>query len=706
MKRLLLLLPLVALAGCKDPQDGVKVTVSYKQFVPGCVRIIAKDDASGDELSTDVAVRSKDPSENSQIVVGIRVPKDWGAQLTMTANAYEALADANGCVNTAVVSSTKGVNVPKGSTKDGTPKEVTLEVNADDADRDGYVATTSGGTDCNDTPVAGANINPGVSELCNGKDDNCAGGADEGFQINEACVSQTNGCAGTYQCDPDNTQKNSCYTPNVQAAWVDEDRDGYGDVKQEQVVVCTQTLPPNRLPLSAPHNDCDDNDTNVHPGATERCNTVDDNCDGTTNEGFAVGTACFESGVQCDGTQQCNDAQNGVVCKPTGQVPTWYPDQDEDLHGQADAGIVRCPSPGAGYITTGRDCDDGNPFIHGDAPELCDSQDNNCNGVTDENSVCPTGGPRWDMKVVGDATNRTWFGVSTYGDGGVWIVGSDGGRAVKEPLLADFNQLQGTCTAGSTPQVLPSVWADPTSGTAYIGRDDGQLIVQQPDAGDCIPRAPVSITDAVTRGLMGFVTADGGVNILGVGQKGTSNDGFTLQWDGGTDNTVSAQLRNNNILSGVHGRAEGLLFSVGKDNTGKSVIYHYVPGATPPNDWVKETGIPNVDELTAVHVVNSKLAYAVSVSGKMLRWNGSTWTAVSNTPVGNYTGVLAFGTNSIYITTDEGAVLRYNGASWESAAQTVSKYGIAGTSPENIWVVGRFGEVFHYPSWPAAPPPP
>ncbi|RKG92078.1 hypothetical protein D7V97_41240 [Corallococcus sp. CA053C] len=702
MRRLLLLLPLFALAGCKDPQDGVRVIVTYQQFVPGCIRVTALDDASGDKSSTDVAVRGT-AAADGQVVVAVLVPEKWGTQLTVTADAFEAPPDGSTCVSPAVRSNTQGITVQKGSAKKGTPQELTLAVNADDADSDGYVATGSGGTDCNDAAGAGALVHPNAAELCNGQDENCDGTKDEGLDLNAPCTAD-NTCSGVKACK-DNLV--FCNAPPPQLALVDNDEDKFGALGGAPVPTCLVNgeLPKNRLPPSSPSTDCDDTNIAINPGAPEICNGVNDNCAAGIDEGFAVNTSCTDNPSQCSGTNQCNPADGGTLCQLPVPPPTWYPDNDTDGRGLADAGIASCAiQPDAGYVLDGGDCDDGNPFIYTAAAELCDEQDNNCNGTADDGALCPSGGAKWSNQIVYDA-GTDWFDVSLYADGGTWIVGNKSSRAVKLPAQNTFNAIAGDCTNGSTQQTLYSVWAHPQTGTAYIGRDQGALLIQNPGDNTCTPRVSLSggVKDLDTRGLTGFA-AGGNLRIFGVGNEG--GHGAAFEWGGGTANVPTQQVTGT-PLNRVHGLSPEFLFAVGKNNgTGRGVIYRWDTGTSA---WKLEQGVPNVPPLRGIHVVNAKLAFAAGDDRTLLRWDGTTWNTVTDLPPvptppdtpppENYTGVLAFGAKSIYVITESGSIYRYNGE-WTFPPRITSFYGIAGTSPEDIWVVGRFGNVLHYPAWP------
>ena len=100
--------------------------------------------------------------------------------------------------------------------------------------------------DCDDF---NANVNPAATEVCDGIDNNCDGNIDEG-----------GGGSTTW--------------------YFDADADGYGDPNVSQIA-CDSPGPSwvdNDL-------DCDDLNANVNPAATEVCDGVDNNCDGTIDEG-------------------------------------------------------------------------------------------------------------------------------------------------------------------------------------------------------------------------------------------------------------------------------------------------------------------------------------------------------------------------------------------------------------------------------------
>ena len=104
--------------------------------------------------------------------------------------------------------------------------------------------------------------------------------------------------------------------------------------------------------------DCDDSDELRYPGATERCNLTDDDCDGDVDE----------------------DA-----------VATFFRDADEDGYGHLDQSVEACPAP-PGYVEDSTDCDDADPDLNPGETEVCDGFDNDCDDQTDEgltSTFCP-----------------------------------------------------------------------------------------------------------------------------------------------------------------------------------------------------------------------------------------------------------------------------------------------------------------------------
>ena len=240
-----------------------------------------------------------------------------------------------------------------------------------DADGDGYLSDD----DCDDQDGL---VYPGAEEVCDATDNNCDGrsmrvsntsiemrmgmvGITDDFI--EACDGPEGYVPNDNDCDDDDDSvypsapeicddvDNDCDTfidEDLTGIWyADLDGDGFGDPNTiETTCLAPENYVSNEL-------DCDDTSTEINPNMEEVCDELDNNCDGEIDEG---------------------------VSSP------FFVDADLDGFGD-DASITYACELEEGLSLVGGDCDDIDDLINPDAEEVCDEVDNDCNGLTDENSA-------------------------------------------------------------------------------------------------------------------------------------------------------------------------------------------------------------------------------------------------------------------------------------------------------------------------------
>ena len=130
-------------------------------------------------------------------------------------------------------------------------------------------------------------------------------------------------------------------------------------------------------------NDCDDDDADINPGATEQYyDGVDQNCDGENDfdqdgDGFE---ACYEDTPDdeldiCD----CVDVNDEIY---PGAPDEWYDGVNSDCGDESDF-----DQDGDGWTSEafgGSDCDDTDPTVSVEGTEVFNGKDDDCNGAIDD----------------------------------------------------------------------------------------------------------------------------------------------------------------------------------------------------------------------------------------------------------------------------------------------------------------------------------
>lgn len=322
-----------------------------------------------------------------------------------------------------------------------------------DADDDGYCVDANGngvcdglpaGTlpgDCNDRDDS---INPGETETCDGIDNNCAGGIDEGCpgpgerdDDGDGYCEHPTACGdGTLPGDCDDREDTVYPGADEICDGMDNDCDELTDEEDDDVIGVTtwyqdmdgddfgnpdvaETHCEAPLGYVGNDDDCNDGNLDINPAAVEVCDGVDNNCNGGVDEGDVCDSGEIDNdgdgycededdnGVCDDGTTpgDCNDANPAInpdadeICdrvdndcdglvddSDRGRIggSMWYEDFDGDTFGNHDASVARCNRP-IGFVSDDTDCRDTNAAINPAAIEVCgDGVDNDCDGVSDE----------------------------------------------------------------------------------------------------------------------------------------------------------------------------------------------------------------------------------------------------------------------------------------------------------------------------------
>jgi len=335
----------------------------------------------------------------------------------------------------------------------------------------GYVADS---TDCDDS---NADANPGEVEVCDEVDNDCNGLTDEGVTT-------------TY--------------------YVDADGDLYG-LADDTTEACD--LPAGHAEVPG---DCDDTAAAVNPGEVEVCNEIDDNCDGSVDEGVtttyyadtdsdgygdssASTEACsapsghVSDDTDCDDSEALANPGEAEVCDSIdndcdgsvdeGVTTTYYADADSDGFGDSGTSAEACSQP-SGYVSDSTDCDDSTADANPDEPEVCDEIDNDCDGTVDEDDA--TDADTWyaddDGDGFGDADDSSTACDQPSGTVSDDSDCDDTDAAVSPDGEELCNEVDDDCdgTIDEDDATDASTWYADSDGDGYGDADDSSVACDEP----------------------------------------------------------------------------------------------------------------------------------------------------------------------------------------------------------------------------------
>ncbi len=382
--------------------------------------------------------------------------------------------------------------------------------------------TLNCGTDCDDTLPA---VHPTLPEVCDTLDNDCDGDVDEGALVeywpdadgdgrgtDDAAAVPMLACS----TPPDHAElRGDCNDGNPAIAegmpelcdglgldedcdemvdegervdcYPDADDDTYAVAGASTMMVCRDATRgavggcpvnfTNRVPTGATNQDCDDLMLAVNPAASESCNGMDDDCDGTDDNGFFCASGSTRS---CTTSAACGSLSGSQTCAPDcgSYSPCSLASEgpavagtcnacDDDLDGDTDEGFAcerdstrACTVPvcgTSGNQTCGSTCVFGSCV----AAEMCNFCDDDGDGSIRGDEVGMTTTFNTDFDPVGSGVTL----VQGFAEFLAAIVSSGDNALSVAELTQPVTMGYGTVTFES--QVLGTVTTNPSATPAH-----------------------------------------------------------------------------------------------------------------------------------------------------------------------------------------------------------------------------------------------